>query len=428
MAKFVKIKRYNYDRRRQRNARIFRNVVIIAIVLVFGAVGWFAFDPINQLVSDFQLPNWGQSQGEASSEAISASSASSASSAPVVPDSGEHTGLPERTAYLPTQTLFNPTALSSALDSLKAQGVEGVAFELKDSTGVVLYDSQLEIVANNLALSTVPYSLETVTASILEHDMTPVGILYTFKDHVSTASMYDAAVKYMDSQINWIDNAQSAGGVPWLNPNHPMARDYLVQLVDEASRRGVEYIMLDGLQFPEGYSLELATYGNTGPLDKSAVLADFVAEAEAAAASNGGEVWPVINLTSLSGLSTIRCGEQPELILQAAGRAMVDVRPEQFGAGITTEELTLSEPLLDPAGTITAVLAICQDTLEAASSEEGTPVQLAAMVQAYTSTAVTGAGNRTYTAADVVSQEEAAAEYGMEQFYRYSPSGIYPQQ
>lgn len=151
------------------------------------------------------------------------------------------------------------------------------------------------------ALSTVPYSLETVTASILEHDMTPVGILYTFKDHVSTASMYDAAVKYMDSQINWIDNAQSAGGVPWLNPNHPMARDYLVQLVDEASRRGVEYIMLDGLQFPEGYSLELATYGNTGPLDKSAVLADFVAEAEAAAASNGGEVWPVINLTSLSG-------------------------------------------------------------------------------------------------------------------------------
>ena len=145
-------------------------------------------------------------------------------------------------------------------------------------------------------------------------------------------------------------------------------------------------------------------------------------------AGNGGEVWPVINLTSLSGLSTIRCGEQPELILQAAGRAMVDVRPEQFGAGITTEELTLSEPLLDPAGTITAVLAICQDTLEAASSEEGTPVQLAAMVQAYTSTAVTGAGNRTYTAADVVSQEEAAAEYGMEQFYRYSPSGIYPQQ
>ncbi len=425
MAKFVKIKRYNYDRRRQRNARIFRNLLIVAIILIFGAVGWFAFDPINRLVSGFQLPNFGSSQEEPS--VSSESSQSSVPSVPAVPESGEHTGLPEKTAYLPSYTLLDPASLSAALDSLKAQGIEGVAFELKDATGVVLYDSQLEIVANNLALSSAPYSLETVTAAILEHEMTPVGVLYTFRDHVSTASMYDAAVKYMDSQINWIDNAQSAGGVPWLNPNHPMARDYLVQLVEEASRRGVEYILLDGLQFPEGYSLELATYGNTGPLDKSAVLAEFVTQAEAAAAANGGEVWPVMNLTSLSRLSTIRCGEQPELILAAAGRAMLDVRPEQFGAGITTEELTLSDPLLDPAGTITAVLAVCEDTLAAAGGED-TPLQLAAMVQAYTSTAVSGGGNRTYTAADVVSQEEAAAQYGVTQFYRYSPSGIYPQQ
>ena len=64
----------------------------------------------------------------------------------------------------------------------------------------------------------------------------------------------------MDSPVNWIDDSKANGGKPWLNPNDKEAQDYIIALVEEAAGNGLGAILLDGVQFPEGVSLNLATY------------------------------------------------------------------------------------------------------------------------------------------------------------------------
>ena len=141
---------------------------------------------------------------------------------------------------------------------------------------------------------------------IRQAGLVPVGRVYAFKDRTATAHMYESAVKYMDSPVNWIDDSKANGGKPWLNPNDKEAQDYIIALVEEAAGSGLGAILLDGVQFPEGVSLNLATYGNTGTLDKSAILADFLARARGAGEGAGGQVATTVNLISAAGLSNVR--------------------------------------------------------------------------------------------------------------------------
>ena len=158
-----------------------------------------------------------------------------------------------------------------------------------------------------------------------------MGRLFAFKDRTATAHMYDSAVKYMDSEVNWIDDSRDNGGKSWLNPNNREAQDYIIALTEEAVGMGLEAVLPDGVQFPEGVSLNLATYGNTGTLDKSAILTDFLTRARGAAEGKGGYIATTVNLLSAAGLSDVRYGDDVAAVISAAGRAVVEVMPEQFG-------------------------------------------------------------------------------------------------
>lgn len=414
MAKKYKVRRYGYEWGGQRKHWWQTTLISLLVVAVAGGIGWFAYEPVYNFVVGIGSSRPAQPDQSSSQVTPDATPEPSAAPAPPEMQSG---GMPSRMYYLPAATIMNKALLDTALADIVAKGGDGVMFDLKNEAGLVLYDSSLPIVTKNLALAEQTYSLSQLTAAIQEAGLTPVGRLFAFKDHTSTASMNEGAVKYMDSKVNWIDNAKADGGKAWLNPNSALSRDYILQLVEEATAGGVHCLVLDGVQFPTGFSLNMATYG--GIPDKSAVLADFITAARQKAEGSGGELYPVVTLDAVAGVNNTPYGEAPEKLIAAAGRAVLDIRPEQFGIGVTTETLVLTKPLLEPYDALTTALAAG----EASVQQEG--VELSAMVQAYTSTRVEGASNKPYTAAEVEEQIKAAKEAGIDKVLCYNPAGSY---
>jgi len=427
--KDFKIKHYDYGRAQQRKQGIRSAIVTLLLTAAALAVGWFAYPPVYEFVTNYEAFLTRSQQPEPSQPAAPAPSSSSSSQE----DSQEAAGsFPRAAVYLPPELLADAGTLDAALASLKDKGVDGVIFDLKDEDGLVRYRSELELVESNRAQAEDAYDLGQTMGRIRRAGMIPVGRIYAFKDHTATAHMYESAVKYMDSPVNWIDDSKANGGKAWLNPNDRDAQDYIIALVEEAAESGLGSILLDGVQFPEGVSLHLATYGNTGTLDKSAILAGFLTRARGAGENGGSQVAATVNLISAAGLSNVRYGEDVGKIVSAAGCAVVEVMPEQFGNGVTSDTLTLSAPVQDPYNTVSQALEVSKAALLLASDEDDDEEEqprekplLAAVVQAYTSQSLSESANKTYGPQEVKAQVRAVQEAGIQNIFYLDPAGEY---
>ena len=431
--KDFKIKHYDYGRTQQRKQG--RRAVVVTLLMTAAAlaVGWFAYPPVYEMVTGYEALLSQRQDPDPSQPVTPQPEPSSVSSSQEEPGGEEMAVFPQSAAYLPPEVVEDKALREAALASMKQKGMDGVIFDLKDQQGMVRYQSGLELVESNRAQAERAYPLPEVIEEIRQAGLVPVGRVYAFKDRTATAHMYESAVKYMDSPVNWIDDSKANGGKPWLNPNDKEAQDYIIALVEEAAGNGLGAILLDGVQFPEGVSLNLATYGNTGTLDKSAILADFLARARGAGEGAGGQVATTVNLISAAGLSNVRYGDDVGKVLEAAGLAVVEVMPEQFGSGVTTETLTLSSPALAPYDTVSQALAACREVLFPGSGDEDpdqedTPVEtpvLAAVVQAYTPQSLSESANKVYGPQDIQDQVRAVQEVGIQRVFYLDPTGGY---
>ena len=431
--KDFKIKHYDYGRTQQRKQG--RRAVVVTLLMTAAAlaVGWFAYPPVYEMVTGYEALLSQRQDPDPSQPVTPQPEPSSVSSSQEEPGGEEMAVFPQSAAYLPPEVVEDKALREAALASMKQKGMDGVIFDLKDQQGMVRYQSGLELVESNRAQAERAYPLPEVIEEIRQAGLVPVGRVYAFKDRTATAHMYESAVKYMDSPVNWIDDSKANGGKPWLNPNDKEAQDYIIALVEEAANSGLGAILLDGVQFPEGVSLNLATYGNIGTLDKSAILADFLARARGAGEGAGGQVATTVNLISAAGLSNVRYGDDVGKVLEAAGLAVVEVMPEQFGSGVTTETLTLSSPALAPYDTVSQALAACREVLFPGSGDEDqdqedTPVEtpvLAAVVQAYTSQSLSESANKIYGPQEIQDQVRAVQEVGIQRVFYLDPTGGY---
>lgn len=416
MARDFKVKRYGVDLDRKCKQRTRLAILTVLGMVVAGAIGWFFYEPIYRAIIDFCIPSFEGNTSISTSQPENTPPISSAHQEEQ--PTGDFSGLPERTAYLPVSLLREE--LSTHLSNLKEQGIQGVVIELKDITGRVLYKSDITQVIDNRTQSENPYNLEKVVMAIRQAGLKPIGFLWAFQDSTAPIRMLQGAVKYNNTSINWIDDFLEAGGKPWLNPNSAEAQQYILSLIEEGAAHGLEAILLEGVQFPRGAALNMATYGVNGVLDKSKILSDFIILAKETGEKQECEVWPIISLVGAAGADPVPYGAHPENILAAAGRGVLDVRPEQFGTGIQTSTLSLTLPVLEPYATIQAGLSAAPKALYAV--EQG---KLAAMVQAHTSTILPQNANRPYGVPEIANQVRAVQEVGIDKIFYYNPLGEY---
>ncbi len=411
MSKGYKVRRYGYDRRQQKKRRTAGVILTVAIIVGACVAGWFLFEPVSEWVKDFaeeQKHKIELQKEESQKPKPEKPTPDNPDQEPEEPPAPETAAFPALTVQLSPAELLDPAALTAKLQKLKAEGYDAVLFDLKDKDGAVLYESALPAVLENPSQQAARFDLAEVIRKVKEAGLTPVGRLYAFRDRLGARGMPEAAVKFNYTETNWIDNSADAGGKSWLNPVSPQAQDYLLALLEEAAGAGLETIVLDGVQFPEGYSLELATYAAPNvTVDKSAVLAGFLEKAVARVEAKNATLWTTFGVSVTAGVNEVRCGTDPAKVIKAARHVVVDVAPAQFGAGLTHEKLTLTAPVKSPYETVKAALSASP-----VLKTEG--LTLAASVQGYTAPWIPAEANLSYGKEQIDQQLKAVKEFGVE--------------
>ena len=144
-----------------------------------------------------------------------------------------------------------------------------------------------------------------------------------------------------------------------IDPFTQSGQDYIRHIIDDAIKAGFQKIILQEVQFPEGYSLDMIDYGTHASDDKHAFPAQYIEQMTAYAAEQGVELSAMFPSSRLLGANTAMYFGDPAALV--GERAVADLRIQSFGNGFTTEAVSIPNPADDPENTLqTASAALVQ--------------------------------------------------------------------
>lgn len=360
MGRPYKIKRHKRIYRRSAGSIVLRVVVIVAAIAVLFGLGWALYAPVSEWIAQRQNPQEEQDLTVGASDPQE----QDVQETPVPGESEQEEPSTEAqgvsmTAYLPIETVRDSASFTAALQAAKDAGYDSIMFDLKTDDGTVTYSISYNEATDARVTSQTPVDLNAVAQQILDAGLTPVASIYTFHDHLYPLANNDAATWYAGSESLWVDDDPNNGGHAWLNPFSEAAQGYIQKIVDDACDAGFQMIVLQDVQFPEGYSLDMIDYFEHAEDDKHAFLQQFVAQMTEYAAAKGVELTALFPASSmLGGDSEMYFGDAAEL---AGDTVAVDLRAEVFGSGLQTDLVSIPDPAADPYSTVhTASAALRQ--------------------------------------------------------------------
>lgn len=361
MARPYKIKRHKRIYRRSAGSILARVAAIVAAVAVLFGLGWALYGPVSDWISQKQKEPTQQQ------EMVPGASASEPAAQPQQQEPAPPAAEPEqpseltssKTAYLNNQTVADPQAFSQALQQAVEQGYDSILFDLKSQDGTVHYTIDYNEPVNARVTAEHPIDLQQTAQQILDAGLMPVASIYTFHDNIYPLVDNSASTYYMDSDVLWVDDAPDKGGKPWIDPFTQSGQDYIRHIIDDAIEAGFQKIILQEVQFPEGYSLDMIDYGTHASDDKHAFLAQYIEQMTAYAAQQGVELSAMFPSSRLLGANTAMYFGDPAALV--GERAVADLRIQSFGSGFTTEAVSIPNPADDPENTLqTASAALVQ--------------------------------------------------------------------
>lgn len=213
--------------------------VLLAVLLILVILGSLALLLIQKLVVFEENGAWHLKQTEAQEEKTSEQTASAVTDEELVIEPPEEPTPTERTPQLQQTTL---AALQGGAVT-QAEGCNGWAFPVKDSSGMLAYDTAVEAAASSGAGGSV--SREGL-AQLLEEDAYYLAQFACCHDSVYSMANMTGAGLCQPSGYVWFDYQNSH----WLDVSKPEARAYLASLVQELADLGFDEILLQEFQYP----------------------------------------------------------------------------------------------------------------------------------------------------------------------------------
>lgn len=368
MAKPYKIKRHKSIYRRSRGSILLRVLTITAAAAVLFGIGWALYAPVSEWIQ--QRQNTPQEEeltpGLSNEESLVPGESEQVEPPPAADSSAgqskQTADTAKMTAYLPVETVTDAQLFAAALDSAKAAGYDSIMFDLKDIGGTVHYPISYNALADERVTSEKTVDLPAITAQIKDAGLIPVASIYTFRDNIYPSADKHAATRYRNSDFLWMDNDPEKGGKPWINPFSQSGQDYIKKIVDDACDAGFEMIVLQGLQFPEGYSLDMIDYGEHDTDNKNEFLRQYLSQMTVYAAEKGVELTALFPASSmLGGNSGMYFGDTASI---AGDCIAVDFRLRVFGTGLQTDLVSIPSPSADPYNTVKTAGAAVREKLK----------------------------------------------------------------
>lgn len=253
-------------RRKYRKNRTVKNVLLC---LLFVFITLFSYFTVNLLLD---ISYTDKEKLEASAE-NAVSEVEGTQSEPALPFGGENV----KALYMPAEKLGDRQYIKDFIKQIKRKNCNSAVIDFKNSEGKLSYTS-----LNDYAISAKAALFDNNTVrqalDLFEgEEIKVIARIYCFSDGAASMAEPSMAVKYMNTDVNWIDARTEDGGKSRLNPLSKNARKYLLSIIKEVLQFKIDGILLEEVSFPSGEYVSTATYpGEKKGTDRNGVLKSFV--------------------------------------------------------------------------------------------------------------------------------------------------------
>ena len=180
-----------------------------------------------------------------------------------------------RALYMPYEKLGDTSYIKSFIKKVRRYDCNSVIIDFKTESGKLSYSS-----LNSYAIKgkCAIYDNNTVREALnlfRKENVSVAARIFCFLDNTIPQTSPELAVKYMDTDVNWIDTA--ADGKTWLNPCAPETLNYLLDIISELQAFGIKGFILENCQFPDSQNTGGASFpGEKNFKNKNTVLRAYI--------------------------------------------------------------------------------------------------------------------------------------------------------
>ena len=307
----IKIKRSKinlYNKKKSKAKRALKIVLTIVIICGLGVLGYGLGKPLIKYLS-------GDRPEESDTSAILSSMINSELLANSTSESTESTTstdtskpapnpqISEKIFYLSDSAAASESALTAELAQAKNAGCSVVAVTLKNTTGYLLYKSNIANVKDTEVVSGT-LTAQQIASLISKEGLVPAARINTLMDMISPPYV-DGSYRIAESQGggSWHDNRPENGGKIWLSPFKTQTATYIGNITAELSAAGFKHIICANTRYPAFHSVDITTYLSDLPLTDSAkraqALWNVINAAKTSAEKNGAQMWLEMSASSI---------------------------------------------------------------------------------------------------------------------------------
>lgn len=266
-----KIYRTNSGNRKKRAKKAFGILLILIVAAAFVFVGYsVAKTVVNYIKNNDASPD--DATAPWTPPVLAEDKGDSSSADGGEQDGGSDDGNTEQeknydvrfSAYkLPASALTSTDTLSKALSTAKESGYTAIIAVLKDKGGKIYYKTSSEMAKSDEAAVVGNMYAGQICSMIKTAGFTAIAQINLLEDNNRYGENRDGSYHFAGDKSTWLDNSVANGGKPWLSPFETVTQSYAAYLSNEVSSSGFEYVVFDGITFPEFRNSDLNHIGDT---------------------------------------------------------------------------------------------------------------------------------------------------------------------
>lgn len=177
--------------------------------------------------------------------------------------------------YMPYGKLGDEKYVRKFASKIKRRNATSVIIDFKTSQGKLAYTSlDKYAIKGKCAL----FDNDTVRKAINifeQNDIRVIAGVYCFEDSAVAQAVKGISVKYMDTEVNWLDS----DGNGWLNPCSKRTWRYITNIMLELNKMGIKGFVLNSAGFPDSANDSAAAYpGLKAYKSKDEVISGFMTQ------------------------------------------------------------------------------------------------------------------------------------------------------
>jgi hypothetical protein len=300
-----------------------------------------------------------------------------------------------------TMALASLPGKLASYTALKRAGLNTIELDVKDESGYVAFVRGAPRLARATGAARSYYDLRRAARKVHAAGLYLIGRIVTFQDPVVSEKRPGLALHNPDGSI-W----HTSGGLGWLNPYDRRVWAYDVGVAEAAVRAGFDEIQFDYVRFPSDGDVASIHYPVRTHASKAQTITRFVRYASRRLHALRARV--SVDVFGLAATRDLGIGQKPHRLARYVDAVYPMVYPSHFGDG----QYGLQDPSANPGQTVTDALLYFETALN------GSRARLVPWLQDFSL-------GRTYTAADVRAQVDAARTLDTRGFLLWNPLGVY---